>query len=371
MLDEPMPRTWMQDSVPPSTSYEERPGRWVGEPASPSPHVRTVSHGLAAHRILPPSAAASPEREQQELSVESPLSVGQLAGKWCSYNAPPDLPYDQREEDGGSLVFETDTLAEKHGVLGAPAVDLEFTVDRPVTMVAARLSDVAPDGRATRVTYGLLNLTHRADDAEPEELEPGRRYRARITLNGVAQTFPPSHRIRLSLSTSYWPLAWPPPRPVRLTVFPGASTLSLPMRAVADSDEVAPRPFDEPEGAPPLRVTELQPGRQRWNVVRDLIDYHSALHVIKDSGTVLLDDIGLEVTQNAEEIYSSVGEDFTSVRGEVTWTTGFRRDGWNARAVTRTDPDLHGRGVPNPRPARRVRGRYAGAVPQLGRHGTP
>ncbi|WP_216216716.1 CocE/NonD family hydrolase [Amycolatopsis aidingensis] len=336
VLDEPMLRTWMQDSVPPSTAYEERPGRWVGEPRWPSPHVRTVSYGLAEYRILDPSSAADAEREQRELSVESPLSVGQFAGKWCSYNAPPDLPYDQREEDGGSLVFETEELTERHEILGAPVVELEFTVDQPVAMVAARLSDVAPDGRATRVTYGLLNLTHRAGDAEPAELEPGRRYRARVSLNGVAQAFPPGHRIRLSLSTSYWPLAWPPPRPVRLTVFPGRCALTLPMRAVADSDEVTPHPFDEPEGAPPLRTTVLQPGKQRWNVVRDLIDYHSALHVIKDSGTVLLDDIGLEVTQRAEETYGCVGEDFTSARGEVAWTTGFRRGGWNAWAVTRT-----------------------------------
>ncbi len=28
---EPVLRAWMQDSVPPSTSYEQRPGRWVGE----------------------------------------------------------------------------------------------------------------------------------------------------------------------------------------------------------------------------------------------------------------------------------------------------------------------------------------------------
>ena len=48
-----MLRTWMQDSVPPSTSYEERPGRWVGEPSWPSPHVEPAAHPLGRHRILP------------------------------------------------------------------------------------------------------------------------------------------------------------------------------------------------------------------------------------------------------------------------------------------------------------------------------
>ena len=64
--------------------------------------------------------------------------------------------------------------------------------------VAARLSDVAPGGAATRVTYGLLNLTHRESHAEPAPLEPGRRYRVRVALNDVAQTFPVGHRIRLA-----------------------------------------------------------------------------------------------------------------------------------------------------------------------------
>ncbi|MFN2332754.1 MAG: CocE/NonD family hydrolase, partial [Halomonas sp.] len=36
---EPMLRVWMQDSVPPKTTYPHRPGRWVAEPSWPSPNV--------------------------------------------------------------------------------------------------------------------------------------------------------------------------------------------------------------------------------------------------------------------------------------------------------------------------------------------
>jgi putative CocE/NonD family hydrolase len=195
--DGPMLRTWMQESVPPSTAYEERPGRWVGEPSWPSPHVRPAEHALARYRLAPVGARIEP----CEVSVQSPLSVGQFAGKWASYNAPPDLPYDQREEDGGSLVFETEPLTERCEILGAPAVELDVAASRPVATIAARLSDVAPDGRATRVTYGLLNLTHRDRDDRPEPAEPGAFQRVRVQLNGVAQAFPPGHRIRLSLSS--------------------------------------------------------------------------------------------------------------------------------------------------------------------------
>ncbi|MFJ3207912.1 CocE/NonD family hydrolase [Streptomyces flaveolus] len=339
VMDGPMLRTWMQDSVPPSTAYEERPGRWVGDPSWPSPHVRPVAHPLTRHRIAPPAGQGAETETAgggDALTVQSPLSVGQFAGKWASYNAPPDLPYDQREEDGGSLVFETEPLTERLEILGSPTVELDLSVAEPVAMVAARLSDVHPDGAATRVTYGLLNLTRRDSTEEPESLEPGRRYRATVHLNGVAQSFPPGHRIRLSLSTSYWPLAWPPPRPARLSVYENSSTLTLPVRPADRPDDAPADPFDEPEGTPPLTTSQLTPPEARWDVKRDLIGYNAELDIVKDGGTVRFDEIGLEVGRRAHERYAAVADDFTSVSGESTWTMRFRRDDWDVRVVTHT-----------------------------------
>ncbi|WP_410578499.1 CocE/NonD family hydrolase [Amycolatopsis sp. lyj-108] len=332
VMDGPMLQTWMQDSVPPSTSYEDRPGRWVGEPSWPSPHVHPSKHRLTRHRIARPGEDVPAEN----LSVESPLSVGQFAGKWASYSAPPDLPYDQREEDGGSLVFETDELAEPCEILGSPTVDLEVSADKPVAQVAVRLSDVSPDGRATRVTYGLLNLTHRDGHEDPEPLEPGKRYRVRVELNAVAQAFPAGHRIRLSISSSYWPLAWPPPEPAMVTVHTGQSTLTLPVRPIAEADEVPARPFGEPEGAEPLPATQVEPGEQRWTVSRDLIDYRSALDIVKNEGKVRFEDICLDVTRNVFERYSWVADDFCSPVAETSWSMTFARGDWEARSETRT-----------------------------------
>ncbi|MFF8642802.1 CocE/NonD family hydrolase [Streptomyces sp. NPDC015345] len=338
VMEGPMLRAWMQDSVPPSTAYEERPGRWVGEPDWPSPHIEEVSRPLTRHRIAWDGEVADKDGSGsgEAMTVQSPLSVGQFAGKWASYNAPPDLPYDQREEDGGSLVFDSPRLTEPVEILGSPAIDLDLSVSEPVATVAARISDVAPDGRATRVTYGVLNLTRRDGTGEPEPLEPGRRYRATLQLNGVAQCFPPGHRIRLSLSTSYWPLAWPPPRPVLLSVYEGTSALRLPVRPVSEPDNAPLRPFGEPEGAEPLATTRLTQPDQRWEVRRDLIGYNSALEIVKDRGTVRYEDIGLDVGCRAFERYTSTGEDFTSVTGESAWTMSFARDDWDVSVRTRT-----------------------------------
>ena len=332
VMEEPMLRVWMQDSVPPLTAYEERPGRWVGEPSWPSPHVHTEHRPMAPGRIARPGES----HVQEPLGIESPLTVGQFAGKWCSYNAPPDLPYDQREEDGGSLVFDSEPLDERLEILGAPVLCLDFRASRPEAMVAVRISDIAWDGRATRVTYGLLNLTHRNGHARPETLTPGDRYQVRVPLNGVAHAFAPGHRIRVALSTSYWPLAWPPPEPVRLEVFTGTSGIDLPVRPVSESDEVSLRPFDDPEGCRPIRVTPVEPGRHRWEVRRDLVDYESRLEVVKDLGVVRFDDLDLEVSRSSEETYRCRGVDVESASGETVWQMGFRRDDWNVRTLTRT-----------------------------------
>ncbi|WP_416139463.1 CocE/NonD family hydrolase [Halomonas sp. HK25] len=341
IMDEPMLRVWMQESVPPSARYEERPGRWIAEPAWPSPNILPSSFRLTAgHDLLP---EADGQDEDATLDIRSPLSVGLYAGKWCSYNAPPDLPHDQRDEDGGSLIFQTPRLEAPLEICGSPMVELELTADQPVAMVALRLSDIGEDDKATRVSYGLLNLTHRDSDEFPEPVEPGRRYRVRIPLKHIAQQFAAGHAIRLSLSTSYWPLAWPAPKPTRITVWPAKSRLLLPVRAPRPEEEAALAPFPEPEGAPPLAKTLLQPTQETWRVIRDLANDRTTLEVINDEGRYRIDDIDLEIAARVTERYQYSYGSYDSISGWTEWQRSFKRGDWEVHTLTRTlmtsDPD--------------------------------
>lgn len=328
---DPLLTVWMQDSVPPTTDYEVRPGRWVFEESWPSPNIDSRVFNLARGRLLQEGV----EDGREPLTVQSPLSCGLFAGKWCSYGAPPDLPHDQREDDGGALVFETDPLKDDLEILGSPVVELDVSVDRPQAMVAVRLSDVLPDGKATRVTYGLLNLTHRNSAAEPEPLEPGKRYRVQVRMNDIAQNFPIGHRLRLSVSTVYWPLAWPSPEPVSLTLFPENSRMTLPARAKRPSDPEA-SPFGHPEAGPPLERTIIRMPEQSWNVVRDLVRDESRLEVVNDVGVYQIDAIDLEIEIRAEETYTFRADDYESLRGETTWMRRYKRDDWEIRTVAHT-----------------------------------
>ncbi|MFW6059618.1 MAG: CocE/NonD family hydrolase [Phycisphaeraceae bacterium] len=329
--DEPRLRVWMQDSVPPSPTYRHRPGRWIAERAWPSPHVHTQRHTLAPGRIL----ATDATRPEQAQTIQSPLTVGQFAGKWCSYAATPDLPHDQREEDGGALTFDSEPLHESIELLGRPAAELELTASQPVAMIAVRLHDVAPDGKATRVAYGVLNLTHRHSHEHPQPLDPGERFRIHLELNAIAQHFPRGHRLRLAISTSYWPLAWPPPEPVRLTVYTGTSQLLLPIRPPRADDELL-EPPPPPESTPTPLETHLTPIEHNWFVHTDLGRDCSTLEVIKDDGTWHLAGADVNLTSRTWEWYTIANDAFSSARGETKWTRGLSRGDWSVRTETRT-----------------------------------
>ncbi len=333
IMDEPMLRVWMQDSVPPTTGFDERPGRWVGETSWPSPHLHERPLYMAPGRLSDDRARLRPD--PAVVTIQSPLTVGLFAGKWCSYAAGPDLAHDQRQEDGGALIFDTLPLEEDLEILGAPLVELELEASEPVAMLAARLSDVARSDEATRVTYGLLNLTHRDSDSEPTPLEPGRRYPVRLRMNGVAQVFPKGHRLRLSLSTSYWPLAWPPPRPACLCIHLAGSRMVLPVRPRRPAEDGLIR-FPGAEQAPPLATRMIAPPHHNWRVIRDLASDVSTLEVIKDEGVYRLEGAGLTVREQAFEWYSSRSGDFGSVRGETYHRRGLGRGSWRVETIGRT-----------------------------------
>jgi len=329
IMDEPQLRAWMQDSAPPAAVYDERPGRWIGEDSWPPSGITPQTLKLQRDRL------GSETGGSEQLKVSSPLSVGQAAGKWFPYSWMPDLPTDQNSDDLGSLTFETEPLPEPLEILGAPVLELDFSSDRPVAHVAVRLSDVAPSGAATRVSYGLLNLTHRSSHEHPEALEPGRRYSARVQLNDIAQQFPAGHRIRLSVSTNYWPLMWPAPEPVTLSVFTGSSTLTLPVRPPKDSDAaVTVNPL--PVQVTPMAETTVSSPLQWRRVTKDIATGITTMEIVSDSGVSRMDEIPQTNRRFFAERYSFDETDPHSVRGEVEFEIELSRDNWSARVVVRS-----------------------------------
>lgn len=102
------------------------------------------------------------ERDETEERVllKTPLNHGLLSGEWMGAGVPGESPSDQRLDDGMAMVFEGEVLESPLEIVGYPRFEIHLTSDKPKAMLFAQLSDVAPDGAVTRVSYGVMNLTH-------------------------------------------------------------------------------------------------------------------------------------------------------------------------------------------------------------------
>ena len=331
IMEESQYRVWMQDSAPPATQYQIRSGRWVAEPSWPSEHIRWEKSYLNQKRLTEHAG------EAEQIPIHTPQTMGARQGEWCGHGLDPDLPADQREDDGCSVVFETDPLTEAVEILGAPVLTLQLSSNQANAFIVARLNDVAPDGASTRVTFGVLNLTHRNSHEFPEPLVLGETNTIRLQLNDVAQVFPVGHRIRIALSNTLWPLFWPSPDSVTLMLSTKESHLELPVRSPRESDQDL-RPFDRPESSKPQAAEQLEPPTYKRLVERDDVLGESRLTVVADSGMLRLTDLGWEHGSVSRQNYSIRDDEPNSGQIDLHWTMRFRRPDadLNVRTETRS-----------------------------------
>ncbi|MFE5509936.1 CocE/NonD family hydrolase [Streptomyces sp. NPDC056529] len=324
VMDEPLLRSWISDSHPPATVYEELPGRWVADPAWPSPNVTPVAYGFQGSPVV----------------VDSPQQTGIDAGRFFPFGNDADLPPDQREEDAHSACFDFPVPEDGDPVeiLGRPSVTLSLRAAAPTGQVIARLCDIAPDGSSTLVTRGALNFSarHGRDRAEPARI--GETESFTFELNGIGHAFAPGHRVRLAVSSTYWPWIWPRPDAAGFTLDPAGSSLTLPVRRRTE-DAVT---WEEPEQAAPLKVVypaspeERRPERV---VVRDVAKGEWRLEVDPKYGGTRVYPDGLEFTEDALETYTIEESGPLTARTRSDWTIRLHRPDrdWVVGVETRSE----------------------------------
>ena len=329
IMDEPMLRAWMQQSVIPKPYYEERPGRWIAVPSwPPKDGIRMRCFVLDTRGLVEGSGSETP------LIVCSPQDTGTAGGSWCPYTDGTDLPADQRLDDAGSLIFDSLALKERVEVLGFPSITLDLSSNKPNAMVAIRLNDVAPDGSSLRVSYGLLNLSHLNSHEEASPLVPGKRYRVVVKLGFTSHSFAAGHRIRLAVSNCYWPIAWPMPETTTLTLYTGASFAELPELAPLTQDRMIT--FPPTEHAPPMPHRVIDPGRnERW-IRRNIGKQETEVFIVSNPGLIHINEIDLDYGAWRREIHRIKADDPLSARSEVTYSFLFRREDWEIRIKTCT-----------------------------------
>ena len=326
VMSEPMLRAWIEDPARPAPYNAEKPGRWVAEPQWPPRYIQPHDFALSPGVLGASSDAV--------LTICSPQTTGLASGKWCPYGAWADQPLDQRQEIGGQLVFDTGPLSEAFDCLGAPVLTLEVSCDQPQAIVAATLCEVFPDGAATRVSYGLLNLSHRASHEAPEPLKPGERTPVRLQLNDIGHRFGAGNRIRIAISNACWPIAWPSPVINLLSLYCGGSALMLPVRLPQAADAGLPE-MPGPESTRPLAVTQLEPALNTWQVTTDVMTGETTLVRHNHDGLHRIDGIGLELELQTEHRYSIKAGDPLSARLTTHYLRRYQRKGWSIAIESR------------------------------------
>ena len=325
---DPAFRIYIMDAQKPGEGQEYWPGRWIGDEIWGAGNTQSKEWHLNADGI------GGTPGEEKALTVFSPQSVGKAGGKYCIMWLGDGFPGDQREDDAGSLTFDSPELAQDMDIVGQPVVELELSADKPVAFIALRLNDVWPSGEVSRITYGLKNLCQRDSNEYPGPLDPGRRYRIKIALDDIAWKIPKGHKLRVSLSPSYWPMMWPAPEPVTLTVYAGKSSVHVPVRKTIAGE--VPLGWKPAEGAEEARRKELiAPETYRKNSV-DPETGETRHEVFEDFGKYEIEPHGLIAQGIRREHYSIMPDDPLSAKMEAHWTQAFERGQWSIRTEART-----------------------------------
>lgn len=333
MAGVPMLRAWMPEERHPGPDHAPETGRWVAEPVWPAPGIASRAWHLS------PTGLVDRPGPSATLTHRSPQSLGASTPEWLSMGLPGEAPQDQRADDQHSLCFDTAALDERIEILGATTLTVDIAVDRPVAMLVARLCDVAPDGTSLRVSLGVLNLTHRQGHDRVVPMRPGAFERIVLHFPDVAHAFRPGHRIRLALSNALWPVLWPSPAPVEMTLRCGESRLDLPQRPGQRPDAAA---FAPPLAGPPSPVSILTPARIDRTRHRDPDTglHHDTLDA--DGGYLgpgrhwRIDAVGTTIGHRIRRHFTIHDDDPCSARATIAQRMELARDDWRVALETST-----------------------------------
>ena len=323
IMEEPKLTCWMQESEEPRTAFDARKGRFVAERDWPAPRRELVLHAGGE--------ALTDDARQLLRPVSSRPDVGVASGEWCPYGWGPDMPGDQREDDAWSVCFDSAVLDTPIQVLGGAKVHLTLCAASPEGMVAVRLNEVAADGSSRRISYGLRNLALTDDCSAARTVGQGEPFEVELSLTDICYEIPAGHRLRLAVSSAYWPLAVGIPGRSEFEL--RAARVHIPLRQTIS--EAQPPDLGRAR-APEYRESQqlVPPQRGRLSCTRHLDREETVVEVVRNLGSVRLEDVDLTLRALGSETYSMPLRNPEGASAEARRLASFERENWSARIET-------------------------------------
>jgi hypothetical protein len=325
VMDDPLLKLYRLDSYPPKSHYEELKGEWLAFEEWPSPHIQHQVFHLSKHQL-----SKVPTHEQ--LQLYSPETTGTQAGEFCIIWLGPEWPLDQRPDDAGSLCFDR-VLEHDLDIIGAAKIHLKLKSQTSQANLSVRLCDVAPNGESTRITYGILNLCQHNSAEFPEALPIDEWIQATITLDEIAYQIPKGHTLRLSISSSYFPLIWPAKESVWLEFDLSECRLEFPVLQTKPNQVLT---FPPVESALAADIEVLRPNSNQRFITKDMVAGKTNLNIIDDYGKRHIKRYDLITETYCKELYSIKENDPLSATAKTFWREYLERGDWIVCTETTT-----------------------------------
>jgi len=224
--------------------YTMGEGKWHTTSSWPPAGLSRQTWYLAPSREL----AGRPAAGSVAYRVDYTATTGEQ-NRWLTQGGDKDVVYpDRRQEDRKLLTYTSPPVECDLEITGTPVVTLDLSTTERDGAVFAYLEEVAPEGRVTFLTEGMLRLLHRKVSAgkplyaqvgpyhsyrraDALPVVPGQKMQAKLGLFTTSALIRRGHRIRLAIAGHDASMfeRYPARGETTLRVF-ASSALSLPVR---------------------------------------------------------------------------------------------------------------------------------------------
>ncbi len=211
-------RSLAERPAPPEKSiqyYTMNEGRWRTTATWPPPEMETRRLYFGDEGSL--THAAPQTAGEDDYTVDATTSSGDTT-RWQTNLTGGDVYYpDRAEEDAKLLTYTSEPLEEALRISGTPVVSLQVSSTHADGALHVYLEDVAPDGRVTYITEGILRLIHGGSDdgslpyehpgpprsflrSDARPLEPGVSALVELPLYATSVRLEAGHRLRVAIA---------------------------------------------------------------------------------------------------------------------------------------------------------------------------
>jgi predicted acyl esterase len=224
---------WLKDKdtgimeEPPVAVYVQGVDQWFHEDDFPPPEVDELSLYLGPDSTLLREAPAVSGAGSDSFEYDATV------GAYSDFRTHQGLDLDQRPDELKGVTYTTQPLEKDMEICGVPEVVVRYGSTTPETLLAVKLSDVAPDGKSTLVSDTWLDVdwAKRRENLWGEVSDVGPS--ARLRMMPTDYLLPAGHRLRLFIAGSNFPRVLPSIGPGEISIGWGGEPLSeviLPVR---------------------------------------------------------------------------------------------------------------------------------------------